>query len=146
MSLSKVFSLALIVALSHANTVPPTPSAYPLSKPCAHEWQYLNFNPADAEDKLHLQKLHDVICGGELRDVVTYGELAAKDFLAPYTRYFPTGDEELDSLFQGQVEAALNLISGEDITDGTIGPVIETLIVDKFGEFSICALISLHFI
>lgn len=138
MSLSKVLSIALIVALSHANAVPPTPSAYPLSKPCAHEWQYLNFNPNDAKDKAHLQKLHDFICNGELRAVVAYGKLAAEDFLASYTRYFPSGDEETDSFSQVQVEEALNLISEEDVID-------RSLVVDNFGEFVICAVIFLGF-
>lgn len=141
MSLSKALYLALIVAVSHADAVPPTPSAYPLSEPCVHEWQYLNFNPNNATDKAHLEKLHDVICGAELRAVLSYGELAAKDFLPPYTRYFPSGDNEFNGNPQDLVVNALHIISGGDVGDGAIGTVVETLVVDNLGEFHICAVI-----
>lgn len=64
MSLSKVLSLALVIAVARASPVnnpsrvlrrdPPAPSTYPLGDSCSHEWQYLNFNPDDNTDKAHL--------------------------------------------------------------------------------------------
>lgn len=124
---------------------PPTPSIYPLGEPCVPEWQYLNFNPKDANHKAHLEKLHDVICSGELRAVLSYGELSVKDGLAPYKRYFPLSDEEKDfqeeSDYQTNVKDVLHLISEEDVGDGIIGTVVGTFVVDNFGEFHICAVI-----
>lgn len=153
MSLSKVLFIALLVTGSHANAVldspsrvlprdPPTPSAYPLGEPCVPEWQYLNFNPNDAKDKAHLEKLHDVICSGELRAVLSHGELAAKDVLAPYIRYFPSGDEE-DTFYSSFVESVLHLISEGEVGDGVIGTIVGTLVVDNFGKSHIWAVIFL---
>lgn len=143
MSLSKVLSLALVVAVACASPVfnnpsrvlrrdPPAPSAYPLGSACGHEWQYLNFNPDDDTDKAHLQKLHDVICSGELRAISSYGQISAQDVLAPYKRYFPESDEEDD--FQTHVKDVLGLIAGTSSTDGAIGTVVGTFVVDNLGE------------
>ncbi|KAI4166941.1 MAG: hypothetical protein LQ343_007613 [Gyalolechia ehrenbergii] len=119
MPCSKVISLALFVAVARASPVlhspsllrrdPPAPSAYPLGDACGHEWQYLNFNPEDDTDKAHLQKLHDVICSGEMRAISSYGHVSAQDVLAPYKRYFPESDEEDD--FQTHVKDVLGLIA-----------------------------------
>ena len=146
MSLSKVLSLALVVALARASPVlsnpsrvlrrdPPTPSAYPLGDACGHEWQYLNFNPDDDTDKAHLQTLHNVICSGEMRAISDFGQLSAQDVLAPYKRYFPESDDEDD--FQTHVKDVLGLITGTSSSDGAIGAVVGTFVVDNLGELHI---------
>ena len=53
------------------------PSSYPLGDSCGNEWKYLNFNKDDATDKSRLQKLHDVICVGEMRSLSGWGADAA---------------------------------------------------------------------
>lgn len=150
MPCSKVISLALFVAVARASPVlhspsllrrdPPAPSAYPLGDACGHEWQYLNFNPEDDTDKAHLQKLHDVICSGEMRAISSYGHVSAQDVLAPYKRYFPESDEEDD--FQTHVKDVLGLIAGTSSTDGAIGTVIGSFVVDNHGELLIRVLAS----
>lgn len=144
MFLSKVLPLALIVAVSHADVIrnsqsptlrhdPPTPSTYPLNEPCVPEWQYLNFNPDDANDKTRLEKLHHVLCSGELRAVWNYRKLSARDLLIPYKHYFPSSEEVYD-FFQTPIQE--------------IEALVGTFVVDNFGRFYICAVIfflSLHF-
>ena len=133
MFLSKLLlSLALTVAVSHADPIlnsqspilrqdPPTPSTYPLNEPCVPEWQYLNFNPDDANDKIRLEKLHNVLCIGELRAVLNEKKLSArKDALTPYRRYFPA-PEEFNNFFQTRIQE--------------IGASVGTLVVDNFGGF-----------
>lgn len=142
MSLSKVLSLALFVAVARASPIhspsrilrrdPPAPSAYPLGDACGHEWQYLNFNPDDNTNRAHLQKLHDVICSGEMRAISSYGQASAQDVLAPYKRFFPESDPEDD--FQTHVKDVLGLIAGTSSTDGAIGSVVGTFVVDNLGE------------
>ncbi|KAL8796259.1 MAG: hypothetical protein Q9195_001374 [Heterodermia aff. obscurata] len=140
MSLSKVLSITVFVTAVLASPVlqspsrilrrkPPSPSAYPLGDACGHEWQYLNFNPSDATDKGHLQKLHDVICSGEIRALSSYGQTSAENALAPYNRYFPPSDEEDD--FEIHVKDVLGLIAGTSSTDGAIGSVVGTFVVDN---------------
>ena len=146
MSLSKVLSIALVVAVARASPVlnspsrvlrrdPPAPSAYPLGDACGHEWQYLNFNPDDDTDSAHLQTLHNVICSGEMRAISSYGQASAPDALAPYKRYFPESDEEDD--FQTHVNDTLGLIAGTSSTDGAIGTVVGTFVIDNLGELLI---------
>ncbi|KAF2228667.1 hypothetical protein EV356DRAFT_495133 [Viridothelium virens] len=140
MYLSKTHSLALLIAvarasrfLNHPSRVlrrnPPTPSAYPLGDACGHEWQYLNFNPDDDTDEAHLRTLHDIICGDEMRAISSYGQFSAQDVLAPYKRYFPESDEEDD--FQTHVKDVLGLIAGMSDTDGAIGSIVGTFVVDN---------------
>ncbi|KAL8919541.1 MAG: hypothetical protein Q9208_006733 [Pyrenodesmia sp. 3 TL-2023] len=140
MSLSKVLSLALVIAVACASPVlkgptrvvrrvPPAPSAFPLGDACDHEWQYVNFNSDDDTDRVRLQKLHDVICIGEMRAISSYGQRSASDLLAPYRRYFAESDDEDD--FQTHVKDVLGLIAGTSSTDGAIGSVVETFVVDN---------------
>ncbi|MCJ1423073.1 hypothetical protein MMC29_000954 [Sticta canariensis] len=110
MSSLKVLSLMLLIAVARA-----TP--------------YLNFNPKDDTDKARLQKLHDVIGDGEMRAISSYGQLSAQALLAPYKRYFLESDEEDD--FQTHVEDVLRLIAGTSGTDGAIGTVVGTFVVDN---------------
>ena len=146
MSLSKFVSIALVVAGAGASPVinnpsridrrdPPAPSTYPLGDACDHEWQYLNFDPENDIDKTHLEKLHDVICSGEMRAISSYGQASAEDFLAPYKRYFPESDDEDD--FQTHVKDVLGLIAGTSSTDGAIGSIVGTFVVDNLGELPI---------
>lgn len=155
MSLSKALSLALVVVVARTSPVlnnpsrvlprdPPAPSIYPLGDACDHEWQYLNFNPDDDTDKSHLQKLHDVICGGEMRAISSYGQASAQDVLAPYKRYFPESDEEDD--FQTHVKDVLGLITGTSSTDGAIGTVVGTFVVDNLGELHTRFVVSCPFV
>lgn len=144
MSLSKAISLALAVAAVRASPIlnnpsrvvhradPPAPSSYPLGDACGHEWQYLNFNPEDETDKAHLETLHDVLCIGEMRAVSSYAEGAAARALAPYKRYFAVSDEEDD--FQSHVKDVLHLIAGESSTDGAVGSIVGTFVVDNLGK------------
>lgn len=135
MFLSKLLlPLALIVAVSHADATlnnsqsrilrhdpPPTPSTYPLNEPCVPEWQYLNFNPNDANDKIRLEKLHNVLCSGELRAVLNEKKLSARrNVFAPYQRYFPPS-EEFNHFFQSQIQE--------------IKAFVGTFVVDNFGRF-----------
>ena len=110
----------------------PEQSAYPIGDPCEHEWRYLNFDPDDDDDKTHLRQLHDVICSGEMRAISSYGSGSARRFLAPYRRYFPQSDEEDD--FQTHVGDVLDLIAGESSTDGRVGSIVGTFVVDNLGE------------
>ncbi|KAI9663191.1 MAG: hypothetical protein M1821_008239 [Bathelium mastoideum] len=140
MSSSKSLSLALVVAVAHAGPIlnnpsrvlrrdQPTPSAYPLGDACGHEWQYLNFDPTDDTDQAHLQTLHNVICSGEMRAISSYGQASAQGVLAPYKRYFPESDAEDD--FQTHVSDVLALIAGMSSTDGAIGNIVGTFVVDN---------------
>lgn len=147
MSFSKALYVALIIAAARASPVinspsrvlprgdepeKPKPSTYPLGDACKHEWQYINFNIEDGADVERLEKLHDVICSGEMRAIASYGEVSAKDVLAPYKRYFPLKDEDED--YPLHVMDVLHLISGESSTDGKIGKIVETFVVDNKGE------------
>lgn len=142
MFLSKVFSFAL-VALAHARPAidkptkivqrdQPTPSIYPLGNACEHEWRYLNFDPDDNTDKAYLRTLYKVICSGELRAIASSGSASAMDLLAPYRRYFPLEDDDDD--FPTHVYDVLTLIAGESSSDGKVGEIVETFIVDKIGK------------
>ena len=148
MFLSKVLSLALVAAVTSARPGlnnptrvirrdPPAPSAFPLGDACEHEWQYLNFNPNDATDRAHLQRLHDVICDGSMRAVSSFGELAAESVLAPYKRYFPESEGEDDT--ETFVAEVLALITGTSSSDGAIGAIVGTFVVDNLGKFCFCS-------
>jgi hypothetical protein len=148
MSLPKTISLALVVALACATPLPktptrilprdelPKPSAYPGKEgPCAHEWQYLNFNKDDIDDKQRLEKLHHTICSGEMRALTSYGSGAAARLLAPYKRFFPQNDEEGNyDYLQGHVVKVLDLITGTSSSDGAIGSIVESFVVDNWGK------------
>lgn len=113
---------------------PPAPSAYPLGDACGNEWQYLNFNPDDDTDKGRLQKLHDVICIGELRALSSWGAKAASDAKTSineaYDLYFAT--ENPDS--RDVVNDVLMMIAGQSSTEGMIGEIVGTMIVDNLGK------------
>lgn len=140
MSMPKALALALLAATAIANPLrpsrvqrrdPPAPSSYPLADACGHEWQYLNFDTGNANDVAHLQTLHDIICSGEMRAISSYGSNSAATGNRVYQRYFALSDDEDDS--QGNVESALNLIAGTSSTDGSIGEVVGTFVVDNLG-------------
>lgn len=143
MSLLNIISLALVVALTRAGPIlnnpsrvlrrdAPAPSAYPLDSACGNEWQYLNFNTTVATDRVHLQTLHDVICGGEMRAISSYGQISAQNVNTPYKRYFPESDDEDD--YPTNVKDVLGLIAGASSTDGAIGTVVGTFVVDNLGK------------
>ena len=148
MSLAKTASLAMVIALTCASPLQraptrilprelPKPSAYPGDEgACEHEWQYLNFNKDDNNDKQRLEKLHHTICSGEMRALTSYGSGAASRLLAPYTRFFPQNDEEdnYDDL-QGHIVKVLDLITGTSSTDGAIGSIVGSFVVDNLGKF-----------
>jgi hypothetical protein len=139
MSFSKALLLVLAVATVNANPVPspsqierrdpPAPSSYPLDTACGHEWQYLNFNPSDATDMSHLETLHNVICSGELRAISSWGASAAQSFNLVYQRYFPESDEEDD--FETHVYNVLTAIAGTSSTDGSIGSIVGSFVIDN---------------
>ena len=142
MSLSRFTPFVTILAVVGASPVlnnpsrilrrdPPVPSTYPLGDACDHEWQYLNFNPDEDTDKTHLQTLHEVICSGEMRAISSYGQSSAENLLAPYKRYFPEKDDEDD--FPTHVKDVLGLIAGASSTDGAIGEIVGTFVVDNLG-------------
>lgn len=150
MSLSKIVPLALVVALACATPLPkaptrilprelPTPSAYPGKEgACAHEWKYLNFNPDDIDDKQRLEKLHHTICSGEMRALTSYGKGAASDVSASYKRFFPQngeGEDENYDYLKDHVVKVLGLLMGTDSTDGAIGSIVESFVVDNLGKF-----------
>jgi hypothetical protein len=147
MSLSKTASLALLVALACASPLPkaptriiprelPKPSAYPGKEgACEHEWQYLNFNPDDIDDKQRLEKLHHTICSGEMRALTSYGSGAASDLSPSYKRFFPenTAENNYDVL-QGHVVKVFDLITGTSSSDGAIGSIVGSFVVDNLGK------------
>ena len=146
MPLSKTVSLALVVALTCATPLPkaptrilprelPTPSDYPGKEgACEHEWKYLNFDKDDSTDQKRLEKLHHTICSGEMRALTSYGSRAAERLLAPYKRFFPLTDEveNYDDL-QDNVVEVLELIMGTSSSDGAIGSIVESFVVDNLG-------------
>jgi hypothetical protein len=147
MSLSKTVSLALVMALTCATPLPtrilprelPTPSEYPGKEgACQHEWKYLNFDKDDSTDQKRLEKLHHTICSGEMRALTSYGHGAAERLLAPYKRFFPLTDpddeeENYDDL-QNHVVKVLELIMGTSSSDGAIGSIVESFVVDNLGK------------
>jgi hypothetical protein len=113
----------------------PTPSDYPGKEgACEHEWKYLNFDKDDSTDQKRLEKLHHTICSGEMRALTSYGSGAAERLLAPYKRFFPLTDEveNYDDL-QDNVVEVLELIMGTSSSDGAIGSIVESFVVDNLG-------------
>ncbi|KAI0907004.1 hypothetical protein F4823DRAFT_630785 [Ustulina deusta] len=141
LALSAVAVVANPLPLSRPSRVvprdPPAPSAFPLGDACGNEWKYLNFNPEDDTDKSHLQTLHDIICSGELRAVSSWGAYSATHSNAVYQRYFPLSDDEDD--FEDHVNSVLSKIAGESSTDGMIGQVVATFVVDNLDFAGTCA-------
>ena len=70
-----------------------------------------------------------------MRAISSYGQASAQDVLAPYKRYFPESDEEDD--FQTHVKDVLALIAGTSSTDGEIGAIVGTFVIDNHGELHI---------
>lgn len=140
MSLSKALLVAVCVVVANASPISPSkvgraaaePSNFPLSDACGNEWKYVNFDPEDDTDKTHLQKLHDVICIGELRALSARGAYAATqrkttDNVA-YDVFFDPDDEGTSI-----VNEILMKIAGQSSTEGMIGEVVGTMVVDKNG-------------
>lgn len=78
MSLSKDFLVAFCLAVSNAKPLHPSRVARQEAPEPSSYRQYLNFNPEDEVDKGRLQKLHDVVCIGELRAIAARGAYAAQ--------------------------------------------------------------------
>ncbi|KAI1178866.1 hypothetical protein F4777DRAFT_575520 [Nemania sp. FL0916] len=146
----KVFAIASFMAIVAATPVsfsppsrvlsrddPPAPSAFPLGDACGNEWQYLNFDPDNDNDKGHLQTLHDIICGGEMRALSSAGAGAGGAGNLVYKRYFPLSDEEDD--FQGHVDSVLTKIAGQSSEEGSIGMVVGSFVVDNLDFAGTCA-------
>lgn len=154
MSLSKVLSLALVVAVARASPVQQpilSPPPQPTCAFCLPTWRclrpqvvYLNFNSDKNTDKAHLRKLHNVICSDEMCTMSSYGQISTQDVHAPYKRYFPESNEGDD--FQTHVKDILGLIAGTSSTDGAIGTVVGTSVVDNLGELHICFVASSSFV
>lgn len=70
-----------------------------------------------------------------MRAISSYGQGSAQDVLAPYKRYFPESDPDDD--YQTHVKDVLGLIAGTSSTDGAIGSVVGTFVVDNLGELHI---------
>lgn len=141
------FSLPLLLAWSTATMAKPlspskvvrqnaaAPSTFPLGDACGNEWRYLNFDPDDETDRERLQKLHDVICVGELRAVAARGSYAASQatssIIEVYDTFFDT-DEDTPA----KVRQILRKIAGESSSEGSIGTVVGTMIIDNLGMYS----------
>ena len=108
---------------------PPAPSPYPLGDPHPNEWQYLNFDPNNDNDKTHLAQLHDVI-GFDLNELLASSEDAVSKINNIYLRYFPPSDVEDD--FQGHVASVYEQLG----TNGGASPLVATFIVDNNGNKS----------
>ncbi|KAM5354927.1 hypothetical protein ACJ41O_001573 [Fusarium nematophilum] len=148
MSLSKALLVACSIAAASAKPLSPSkvvrqaagpvePSSFPLGDECGNEWKYMNFDPENDADKAHLQKLHDVICTGELRAISAWGAQAAEDSKTSinvvYDVFFDTKDDT-----NSKVEDVLKKISGQSSSEGMIGEIVKTMVVDNadFGESS----------
>ncbi len=84
----KSFTPSLHIATTNAKPLLPSkvarqeagaPFTFPLDDACRIKWKYLNFNPENDAHKVHLQKLHHVICIGEVRAISSWGAAAAGD-------------------------------------------------------------------
>jgi hypothetical protein len=131
LSLPDGYTGALSTPLAHgASKVrrdPPVPSAYPLGDASPNEWQYLNFDPENADDQAHLVELH-AIFGYDLMELLASSEQSVGDVNAVYLRYFPPSDDEDD--FQGHVSSVYNQMG----TNGGASPLVATFIVDNLGK------------
>jgi hypothetical protein len=78
-----------------------------------------------------LEKLHHIICSGEMRALTSYGSGAAERLLAPYKRFFPLtvpdDEEENHDDLQDNIVEVLELIMGTSSSDGAIGSIVESL-------------------
>lgn len=79
-----------------------------------------------------------------MRTIASYGQSSAQDVLAPYKRYSPESDKDDD--FQTHVKDVLGLIAGTSSTDGAIGTVVGTFVVDNLGELHIRFVASSPFV
>lgn len=133
-------SLLLALPLAAVNAKPlypskvirqetPEPSEFPLDGgPCGNEWQYLNFNTENAVDRERLQKLHDVICIGELRALSARGAYAAELSNNVYALFFDTEDG-----LPAEVEDVLMMIAGDDTAGTMVGDVVADMVIDNNG-------------
>ncbi|KAI1370151.1 hypothetical protein F4677DRAFT_451676 [Hypoxylon crocopeplum] len=117
---------------------PPAPSAYPLGDACGNEWQYLNFDAGNEADEGHLQTVHNIICNGEMRAISSWGAGAASAANLVYKRYFPLSDDEDD--FQGHVNSVLTTIAGQSSTEGEIGTIVGSFVVDNLDFAGTCSI------
>lgn len=137
MSLFKAFLFALPLAVSNAKPLYPSkvvrrdtePSSFPLGDACGNEWQYLNFDPNNDGDKARLQKLHDVICIGELRAIAARGAYSATQTDNIYKLYF----DEDPEVYEG-VDEVLMMIAGSTTAGSMVGDVVAGMIVDNNGK------------
>ena len=73
-----------------------------------------------------------------MRALSSYAQGSAKDGSAPYKRYFVLNDpdDEQDKT-QQNIEELFSLITGKDSTDGAIGSIVESFVVDNNGKILI---------
>ncbi|KAI2625595.1 hypothetical protein GGR54DRAFT_506552 [Hypoxylon sp. NC1633] len=64
-----------------------------------------------------------------MRAISSWGLKAVSDADLIYERYFPLSDEEDD--YEGHVKSVLEKIAGESSTDGMIGEVVASFVVDN---------------
>ncbi|RBR27125.1 uncharacterized protein FIESC28_00069 [Fusarium coffeatum] len=141
MSFIKGLLFSTSLAIANAKPISPSkvvraaasPSTFPLGDACENEWKYLNFDSGSDADKAHLQKLHDVICNGELRAVAAWGVQAAEDSKkstnVAYDVFF-SAEEDIPATIQD----VLSRIAGQSTTEGKIGKIVGTMIVDNNGK------------
>lgn len=147
MSLLKISLAALLVACANGTPVYPSkvirdddpkPSPFPLGEACGNEYQYLNFDPENDTDKKRLQKLHDVICMGELRALSSRGAEAATEVQDQgnlvYDVFFADDEEDEDENTPGSVHSVLMIIAGASSTEGMIGKAVGKMVVDNKGK------------
>ncbi len=142
MSLFKVLSLALFVAMTCISSIHSSfwilhrdssvSSVYSLDDACNHEWQYLNFNLNDNINRIHFQKLHDVICSDEMHAIFSYDQVSTQNILVLYKRFFSESDLEND--FQTHVKDVLDLIAKMSSMNEAIESVVETFVVNNLDE------------
>jgi len=105
---------------------PPVPSTYPLGDPCGNEWQYVNFDPANAADMSHLSTLHNRICSSQLRAYIGWGIDSANKGNKVYQDFLLDDDES-----KGIVASVLGLLQGPNEAGKLIGDVVRAMVIDN---------------
>lgn len=142
MSLSKVLFLTLFIAMTCVSSIHSSfwilrhdssaSFVYSLDDACNHEWQYLNFNLNNNIDRIHLQKLHDVICSDEMHAIFSYDQVLTQNVLTLYKQFFSKSDLEDD--FQTHVKDILDLIAKMSSMNEMIESIVETFVVNNLDE------------
>ena len=107
---------------------PPAPSPYPLGGAFPNEWQYLNFDSTNDNDKTHLGQLHDDVMKFDLKMLLANTPDAAAKANKIYLRYFAKSDDEDD--FQKTVASVYNMLGD----NGGPSELVKTFIIDNKGN------------